>query len=742
MSRLGVGLLILLLLPTLVDALSIKDLIAKYDFSKSSPQINVTGYADFMEDRNGNGINDTLVFELTANNAKGEYIFVLNLFDGNNILTNETKANLSSGVNRVNITMSSIFLTQKQFNYSVKIYNSSFSLKFRKDKIPTQIYQNYEEGFNIISASDFKEGKTLKMNITINSSVNGTFDAIAFLYYNNSAIISKKFAPITDTTQSIIFIFDNETIKKTHHIGNFVLKSLRIGKKAFNLNLSTANYDFRDFAASPYISSFTDEGVDENGDDKFEKLNLDADVQIFEEGDYIFSLGIYDLFGSLVDLKNVSVFLDAGQKTVPFAISGSKIYDKKLNGPYVVKYARLYNNGVLQDETSNFHTTQNYNFADFNPPDFPDLIINFSASDRYNYGINNISVNVTVKNIGYKPAFNVFIDVFDNRSLAVANISSILMPNTQVIYSFELIDTSDLELTSIVDIGNVIEELNESNNAEKILLKINKQPLLNAISNISAKETDLIEINLTAFDPNDDNLAFSINSSKFLSNNNYFTWNTTVNDSGEYHFIATVSDGFLNDSTEFDVLIKDAFSNDLDNDGIDDTIDNLIGNEKSVNTSSINLAVWVNGSSNISRIFSGNLSVKFLDYNATVLDFPFNFSRYKLNLTNITIEKQQAGQKGSLFVRGLKMPPKAGKVNLVKAMYVDRVNASLNAVCIKDDQITSIKNISNTCNKKGEVKVKCNNKLTNSYRCTYDNTTNKYKIQNLKHSGAIQIFMK
>ena len=81
MNRVVVLSLMLLLLLPLTFSISIKELLARYNFFAVTAQMNVTHYADFMVDSNNNGINDTLVFELTTNNAAGCFIFAFNLFD-------------------------------------------------------------------------------------------------------------------------------------------------------------------------------------------------------------------------------------------------------------------------------------------------------------------------------------------------------------------------------------------------------------------------------------------------------------------------------------------------------------------------------------------------------------------------------------------------------------------------------------------------------------------------------------
>ena len=101
-------------------SLSIKDIIAKYNFFVSTSQMDLTEYKDFIADKNKDGINDTLVFELGTSSIKGNFIFAISVFGKNEIITNETSIALNQGNNKVNITYGLIFLPQGRFNYSIK----------------------------------------------------------------------------------------------------------------------------------------------------------------------------------------------------------------------------------------------------------------------------------------------------------------------------------------------------------------------------------------------------------------------------------------------------------------------------------------------------------------------------------------------------------------------------------------------------------------------------------------------
>ena len=727
--------LFFVILIPLANSMSLKDLIAKYVFTSSTVEMNITDYTDFMIDGNNDEINDTLVFELRTSNKAGSYIFAVNLFDKNGILTNETNKSLNAGANKLNLTFPSAYLSKNQFNYSIKIFNSSYSLKYRKDNLLTQTYSNYDEGFKILSIDDNKIGKTLKIKLRINSSINLTSEASLFLKHNNSIISSRNVFSINSSMNDLEFNFDNETIKKTHYAGIFNLSSIKIGKKILKPGFATGNYDFRDFASSSYFSAFSDENA-ANARNKYASLKINAEMQIAENNDYVISLGLYDLFGNIIEIKNASYFLAAGKNIVSFDFNGSGIHDKKLSGPFVLKYMQLFENGKLIDNINDAYMTKNYNFNDFESANLPDLAAEISVSDGYHYGLNNITVNFTFKNIGSRHAFNVFTEIFNNSTFSKVNKSNILKSSSRINYQFNFVNVSDVEFTSLADPSDIIEESDENNNGKKVLIKINKKPVLAAVNNITVNETDRIILNLSAYDANADNIAYSINLSKFSNNSNnsnIFEWQTKTTDSGDYTLLAAASDGYLNDSFVFKIEVLDVPEKDADNDGINDSVDRLIGDENSVNTSTVNLSIFLNNSNNLSKLFDDYVPIKILEGNSTIAEFDFNFSLDKLNLANLTINKQPGNSTGYMIFRGLIMPK--GKT---KTLYVDRLNSGMNGICIKDEEILEIGEISGSCNLNNEFKIECDGTQQNSYSCIYNSTLNKYKIQGLKHSGIIQ----
>ena len=112
--------------------------------------------------------------------------------------------------------------------------------------------------------------------------------------------------------------------------------------------------------------------------------------------------------------------------------------------------------------------------------------------------------------MGILPAFNIFADIFDNESIFVSNSTSILLPGSSAFYQFDYTNSSDFDITAIADLLDSVEEVNESNNAQRIEVKFNKKPNIGQIQNITANEGDGITINISGYDSNNDALSYSI----------------------------------------------------------------------------------------------------------------------------------------------------------------------------------------------------------------------------------------
>ncbi len=89
-------------------------------------------------------------------------------------------------------------------------------------------------------------------------------------------------------------------------------------------------------------------------------------------------------------------------------------------------------------------------------------------------------------------------------------------------------------------------------NPDKLYNCINDFPVIDSLNNEEIDETDTLVIEVSASDPDEDSLLYSINDSRFSQSDNVFTWETTYEDAGEYTFTISVTDGNL---TSYEYLI-------------------------------------------------------------------------------------------------------------------------------------------------------------------------------------------
>lgn len=80
------------------------------------------------------------------------------------------------------------------------------------------------------------------------------------------------------------------------------------------------------------------------------------------------------------------------------------------------------------------------------------------------------------------------------------------------------------------------------------VLAVNDAPVMKSIADVSVQESEQAKIVANASDIDSAVLTYSVNDSRFVQNNNVFTWNTVYGDDGVYYVNVSVNDGELMDS--------------------------------------------------------------------------------------------------------------------------------------------------------------------------------------------------
>jgi hypothetical protein len=444
------------------DASSLEDLINSYDFDfNADNSFIVKNYTDYAKDTNQNLINDTLFFNLLiGNRVEGNYLFYLGLEDGERIFTSSTKNYLSRGENNILLNLSLEFLSSESFNYSLKIYDENGSLVLRKFNLQTNSYSKYEKNFGVLNISDENFlNNSIRIYLTLNSLRNESYNITSFLKYNNSSLNSKKEISLKTGKNQLYFDFDKELIKKTHYNGSYLFERLNFGENSIDLDYSTSQYDFADFVKSSYIKSHEETTIDADNDGLIDCLKINFTIDKMQQENYSVEYFLYDSSGKLISSIFKTEFLDEDKNVINTFIKGSKIYESGANSPYTLKFILLKDSSdkVLDSLDNAFlYSSANLSYLDFERPPLPDLTIS-------NASITEDKINITIINKGDFPAFNIFLELFQNKSFSYKDSFFMLEANKTETFIFNISEDNS-SFVIMIDPDDLVEESNEENN--------------------------------------------------------------------------------------------------------------------------------------------------------------------------------------------------------------------------------------------------------------------------------------
>ncbi|RLE38902.1 hypothetical protein DRJ17_02615 [Candidatus Woesearchaeota archaeon] len=174
---------------------------------------------------------------------------------------------------------------------------------------------------------------------------------------------------------------------------------------------------------------------------------------------------------------------------------------------------------------------------------------------------------------------------------------------------------------------------------------------------------------------------------------------------------------------------------DDDNDGIIDNQDTLNGIASNIDINVEAVNVTIDGETNLSKLFNGTRIVMIGNASKPIVRFDFNFSKNEtLNLADISIKVQNSTSTiGSVIVRGLDLSSQSVK----KSIYVDIIDTNKTSVCIKDEEVSSLTQISDGCNDTNEYYIICPG-TSGDYSCALSTNDTQYKVSGLVHSAVKQ----
>jgi len=242
--------------------------------------------------------------------------------------------------------------------------------------------------------------------------------------------------------------------------------------------------------------------------------------------------------------------------------------------------------------------------------------------------------------------------------------------------------------------------------------------------------------NISLYITNSTNQSFALNQTSSLSGaSGEKTWNLSLSN-GNYTWNCLVSDlaGRNNWSLSNYSLLVNA-TPDTDIDGLPDFSDPLLYNESNVTNSGLTRLNISVGGNRTNGTFSGKEDIFFYDDTELMVNFSHNFSITNLDLSNVSIIKDT-----NYLIINLSSQLQS---DYNKTIYLE--NNEFVSLCVKDEEISSIDEISSDCTGSNEtdltscltanISVGFDNgtNTTNSVGCAYDGAT--FSVSNLQYSG-------
>ncbi len=149
-----------------------------------------------------------------------------------------------------------------------------------------------------------------------------------------------------------------------------------------------------------FFPPHTDFGVDSDGNNRYEVLQLDVGVSVTIGGNFTIQGILNDTTGSqFITNSSTSFNASPGAYTANLTFNGSDIFQSRTDGPYNISLTLFNDTGV--PKSNDTHMTAAYSYLDFAPviafaPPHTDRGIDTDANSRYNFLQVDVSVNTSL----------------------------------------------------------------------------------------------------------------------------------------------------------------------------------------------------------------------------------------------------------------------------------------------------------------------------------------------------------
>ena len=215
----------------------------------------------------------------------------------------------------------------------------------------------------------------LRISVGIDVEKGDTYSVIGELEGSAAIAVARETASLAKGSHSVDLDFDGQSIFQHRKNGPYHLRKLRI-EDASGTRIdfiydahATADYGYDEFqhrGTTLNAGSYTDQGVDTDGDAPYELLRVQLQVNADQAGAYRLVAALQDTEGETIATVAEDADLIVGNNAVSLDFPGSVISAHGVDGPYqVASVALLSRDGAIVDHQRMAHITAAYACTDF-----------------------------------------------------------------------------------------------------------------------------------------------------------------------------------------------------------------------------------------------------------------------------------------------------------------------------------------------------------------------------------------
>ncbi|MCB9370280.1 hypothetical protein H6501_01650 [Candidatus Woesearchaeota archaeon] len=450
--------LIFFFLPCVL-ALDLDDLLDSYDYDFNSSLLNIESVSDSLVDTTNDTLLDQLNILVHTNLSNSSYYVIVSLDAPQSTLVSYT--NLENSTATLSFPTEDIIVFPAK--YSVEVRDESFNLLSLRSNLSTGNYSTYDLGPNISVLSDSNfNNESLDFSFLVTApSAKETTITLTLQTNSSQSLEYTQNISLSAGSQTLTVSIPAEQIFNTHSTGPFFLETIALGNKLIFVNYTSLSYTFSDFASDSYISNFSSVLSDEDNNSLYDFLNLNFEIESFDAQSYLLSFALYDEEQTFILRSNKSLTASLGTQTIEVPIDTRELHGFSLDSLKVTG-VQLLRQGVQVDSLPFPLFIENISSVALELPDLPDLTL--SLTSFFNTSLQSTQLFLEVKNQGLAPAFNskleIFSSTFENTTLI-----PYLASNESLVFTYSIPSDSEGTLyTALIDIQNLVEESNESNN--------------------------------------------------------------------------------------------------------------------------------------------------------------------------------------------------------------------------------------------------------------------------------------